>query len=60
MTAPARWIYCLTAEDPHPEEERMGKGDYTIKMSQRKRQRRLKRRLKRIAAARRVERAAAR
>ncbi len=38
----------------------MGKGDYTIKSSQRKRQRRLKRRMKRIAATKRTERAAAR
>ena len=38
----------------------MGKGDYTYKSSQRKRQRRLKRRMKRIAATKRAERAAAR
>jgi len=45
---------------PNPEEERMGKGDYTIKSAQRKRQRRLKRRMKRIAATKRTDRAAAR
>ena len=35
----------------------MGKGDYTILKSQKKRQRRLKVRLKRIAEAKRAERA---
>ena len=60
MTRLPGWIYCIPAKDREPQEERMGKGDYTIKSSQRKRQRRLKRRMKRIAATKRAERAAAR
>ena len=38
----------------------MGKGDYTIKTSQRRRQCRLKKRMKRIAETKRAERAARR
>ena len=60
LTRPSGCLYCTPAVNPHLEEETMGKGDYTIKTSQRRRQRRLKKRMKRIAETKRTERAARR